>query len=343
MLVKEITSKEEWQSFIETQKPSTFLHAWQWGEFERQAGRTIYRMGIHENDVLISIVLLNVIKARRGTFLACPHGPIIKNEYQSRLEEILTAVRDEAVKIGKKEKCDFIRISTLAPLTPENTKTFKKLGFRNAPIHMHSELTSILDLTKSEEELLQGMKKNHRYSIKKAEKDGVTVRQVTSYNGQDFELFWNMYMSTVSRQKFTPFGKEYIKREFSLFSSDNQAVLFFAEYQNKPISAALVIYANGSGYYHHGASDNTFPGITPSEFLQWQAIQEAKKRGMEKYNFWGVVPEHAEKHPWFGLSKFKRGFGGYDEAYVQAQDYILTPKYWISFIIEKVRKYKRGL
>ena len=30
-------------------------------------------------------------------------------------------------------------------------------------------------------------------------------------------------MSTVARQKFTPYGKEYLKKEFELFFADNQA------------------------------------------------------------------------------------------------------------------------
>jgi peptidoglycan pentaglycine glycine transferase (the first glycine) len=343
MLIKEITSKAEWQQFIEAHKPSTFLHTWQWGEFEKTLNHPIFRLGIYDNNNLVCVTLFSLIKARRGSFLLCPHGPIIDPIYLSRLHILLTIIREKAIEIGKKEKVDFIRMSTLIPLTPENLTAFKKAGFRDAPIHMHSELAWITDISGSEEDILKGMKKNHRYSIKKAEKDGVTVRKVTSYNEKDFELFWTIYMSTVARQKFTPYGKEYLRKEFELFFADNQAVLLFAEYQNKAISTAFVVYANGSGYYHHGASDNTFPGITPSEFLQWEAIKEARVRGMQKYNFWGIVPETAVKHPWHGLSKFKRGFGGYAEEYVHAQDYILTPKYWIAYIIEKARKIKRGL
>ncbi len=343
MLVKNITSKDIWQNFIEAHKPSTFLHTWQWGEFEKALGRSIFRLGVFDGEIVIAVVLFSIVKARRGSFLLCPHGPIINQNFVSKLPQIIQSIKDESIKIGKQEKCDFIRISTLIPNIPENKAAFTHAGFRDAPIHMHSELAWITDISGTEEVILKGMKKNHRYSIKKAEKDGVTVKKVTSFTEGDFESFWNIYMSTVARQKFTPYGKEYLRKEFQLFFEDNQAVLFFAEYQNKAISTAFIVYANGSGYYHHGASDNTFAGITPSEFLQWEAIKEARARGMQKYNFWGIVPETAVKHPWHGLSKFKRGFGGYAEEYVHAQDYILTPKYWIAYIIEKVRKIKRGL
>jgi lipid II:glycine glycyltransferase (peptidoglycan interpeptide bridge formation enzyme) len=61
------------------------------------------------------------------------------------------------------------------------------------------------------------------------------------------------------------------------------------------------------------------------------------------YNFWGVVPETATKHPWAGLSTFKRGFGGAEEQYVHAKDLPLSLKYWLTYTIEKVRKMKRRL
>ena len=362
MKVHEIDDKKIWQDFIESVQPNTFLHTWQWGEFEKSLGHFIVRLGIFDGEVLVAAALFSKIRARRGTFLLCPHGPIIKHltpsakaatplleqgegagEEVKKLEEILSVLKEKSIEIGKKEKCDFIRISTLTLNSVEHHEVFKKAGFRDAPIHMHSELAWILDVTPKEEELLKNMKKNTRYSIKKAEKDGVSVRHATSMNEKDFEIFWNIYMVTATRQHFTPYSKDFVYKEFKLFFEDNQAVLFFAEYQGKAISTAFIVYANGSGYYHHGASDYTFPGITPSEILQWHAICEAKKRGMKRYNFWGIVPETAVKHPWQGLSKFKRSFGGYAEEYVHAQDYVLTSKYWLNFIVEKVRKIKRGL
>jgi peptidoglycan pentaglycine glycine transferase (the first glycine) len=120
-------------------------------------------------------------------------------------------------------------------------------------------------------------------------------------------------------------------------------VLFFGKYQGEYVSTAFVVYANGSGFYHHGASNQKFPSITASEAVQWAAIKEAKARGCERYNFWGIVPEEAVKHPWHGLSKFKRGFGGFAEGYIHAQDIPLTSKYWLNYLVEKIRKIRRRL
>ena len=49
------------------------------------------------------------------------------------------------------------------------------------------------------------------------------------------------------------------------------------------------------------------------------------------------------KHPWYGLSLFKMGFGGRSKEYIKSQDFVISQKYWLNYIIEKLRKFKRGL
>jgi lipid II:glycine glycyltransferase (peptidoglycan interpeptide bridge formation enzyme) len=78
--------------------------------------------------------------------------------------------------------------------------------------------------------------------------------------------------------------------------------------------------------------------------LQWEAIKEAERRGCKVYDFWGFTdPEMFPKHPWAGPTLFKMGFGGYKKKYVKTQDFILSKKYWLNYIIESIRKKKRNL
>jgi peptidoglycan pentaglycine glycine transferase (the first glycine) len=202
MQSKEISDKKIWNEFIDGVKPNTFLHTWEWSEFEASLDRKIFRFGVYENNKLIAVSLWSKISARRGTFLLCPHGPIIAKEFENKLEEVVSSIKEKILEVAKEEQCDFIRISTLVVESDENAAVFKKLGFRNAPIHMHSELAWIVDVTQSEEEILKDMKKNTRYSVRKAEKDGVEI--VKSDSMTDFETFWDIYITTAKRQHFTP-------------------------------------------------------------------------------------------------------------------------------------------
>ena len=73
--------------------------------------------------------------------------------------------------------------------------------------------------------------------------------------------------------------------------------------------------------------------------LQWEAILEAKRRGQKRYNFWGVVKPEQTKHRFYGVSIFKRGFGGDDVAYVHAQDLVIAPlRYTINYFLNAFEK-----
>lgn len=344
MNIRIIESRAVWDQFIADARPNTFLHSWEWGEFNIMMGDRVWRLGIYNDDNrLAGIALIIRVRARRGSFLFCPHGPIWDIEiFKYKNIKISTAALVDYLKIlAKKEQCNFIRFSPLMINTPENNKLWRDLEFREAPIHMHPELAWILDITKPEIDLLQAMRKNTRYAIKKAEKEGIQV--IISNNLADFDQFWKVYKATVDRQHFIPFSKNYLTNEFAVFSRNNQALFFFGKYNGEIISAAMIVFQNHSAFYHHGASSHKYTTIAASQLVQWRAIQEAKKRGCAIYNFWGIVPSELKNHPWAGLSLFKRGFGGFAEEYLHAKDFKLNQKYWLAYIVEIVRRFKRRL
>lgn len=340
LMTNSIADKEQWERFMAEVKPSTFLHSWNWGEFQVAMGNRICRLAVSDGPNLVALALFFKTVARRGVFWICPHGPIFKTgvEVKPILSLLLNFFRQEII---KNERCDFIRICSLLPFSQENQKIFQELGFRPSAIHTYSELAWISDITPEKEKLLQGMRKSTRYSIKKAPQDGVEIEK--SADIVDLEKFWRIYEHTSQRQGFTPFSREYLNKEFAVFQKDNQCLLFFGRHKAEIISGAFVIFYNNSAFYHHGASLSDCSKIPAAHLVQWQAIEEAKKRGCSLYNFWGISPENEKNHPWFGLSFFKKGFGGFSEHYVHSQDLPLSPRYWLNFAIEKWRKKKRGM
>ena len=376
MEIKEITQKSIWEDFLLECEEKTFLDSWNWGEFQKMTGNKIWRLGIVEEDKssssptealaevkkrtkfsspftaarvyndgeLSSVALVIKTIARRGTFLFVPHGPALAKATAGKPNikyEILKTLLDELKKIAKEEKVDFVRISPIWERNEENIKVFKELSFREAPIHMHPELTWELDVTKSEEELLKDMNETCRYSIKRAMREGVEIFQ--SQRIEDVEIFNRLYHVTVNRHKFTPFSLNYLKNEFSTFQSDNQISVFLGKYKNEILSSAMIIYWQGTGFYHQGASLLKYPKVPVSHLLQWEAIKEAKRRDCKTYNFWGIASLSDKSHPWAGLTLFKMGFGGYKKEFVKTQDFPLSKLYWLTYIFEKIRKRKRGL
>jgi len=352
-------------------REKTFLQTSKYGDFREKLGEKNFRFGIFFGDQLVGIVQLQKIKARRGTYLHVPHGPLIDLKHQ---DPALSFFLQEYKNLGKKEKCDFVRISPL--LTPDTKEPFKQQKFIPAPVHLvNPELTWVLDLKPKEEELLQNMKKSTRYEVRRIEKVGIKVNQGNSK--KDLDIFWQLHEETVKRQKFIPFARQTTEKELEIFGNNLQIFSSYTEFKESSefdesrgkneersklycshtasstadfdeeirkfrrfYSSSIILFDKHAGYYHQGAS--IYSKLPVSNATLWSAILEAKKRGCNEFNFWGVCEETKKKHPWYGLSKFKRGFGGEQRAFLHAQDYPLTAKYWLNWLIEKWRKWKRG-
>ena len=63
-------------------------------------------------------------------------------------------------------------------------------------MHLHAQLTSQIDITKSEEELIANMRKNTRHEIRKAEKEKINV--TTSADPKDMRKFYNLQVEIIA-------------------------------------------------------------------------------------------------------------------------------------------------
>jgi len=358
MEIKEITDKKTWEGFLEKCKEKTFLQSFSWGEFNKMMGNKIWRFGLFQIangklqiENLIGVALIIKILAKRGTFLFVPHGPIIKSQISNLKSQISKYLLEELKKLAKEEKCDFIRIAPILEKNEEDERIFKELGFREAPIHIHPEITWELDISKSEDEILKGMRKTTRYLIRQALKNK-EIEILKSEKIEDLEEFNKIYQETARRHSFVPFSFDYLRNEFLAFKDDKQILIILGKYKGEVVSGGVFVFWQKIGFYHHGASSQKYPKIPVSYLMIWEAIREAKNRGCEKFNFWGIAPISSDfelrtsnfwQHPWAGLTLFKMGFGGEKKEYVKTQDFPISKKYWICYLIEKIRRKKRGL
>ncbi len=333
---REIAEKNEWEDFIEKQNEANFLHSWYWGEFYEKLNQKIQRTGFYKNKKLTGVMLSIVEEAKRGKYLIVPGGPIINWEDKEQIKAFVKEIK----KIAILNDCAFIRVRSQLLDNDLSRSLFSKNGFTNAPMHLHAELTSQLDITKPEEELLKQMRKTTRYEIKKAEKEKIKI--ITSEDPKEIKKFYDLQIETAIRQKFIPFAHQYLHEQFKVFAENKKALLYKAYFNNKLLAQAFIIFYGKEAVYHYGTSTQVGRDHPGAYLIQWHAILEAKKRGITRYNFWGVAPLEQKNHRFYGLSIFKRGFGGGDINYLHAQDLIINyPKYFINYAIEKTRKILR--
>src|SRR3989344_7999161 len=102
--VKEVKDKQIWDGFVSAQKEKTFLHAWNWGEALNAAPGYIWRFGVYEGEKLVAVFLVIKTKARRGTFIFVPQGPLLRQGYEG--QALLSIIIEKLKELAKQEGCD---------------------------------------------------------------------------------------------------------------------------------------------------------------------------------------------------------------------------------------------
>ncbi len=314
-----IKTKSAWDEYANSFVRSTFINSWTWGEFQRSLGVTFLPYAIFDRDSIEGLIPIKLINAKRGRYLHIQHGPLIEWDNKKKVSEMMSFLQ----KLAQEQRASLIRMSPLLDDNEQNRSLLKSLGMRPATAHeVDAEHTLVLDLTMSEKEILDQMRKNTRYYIRKAEKIGIKTEIVSDLS--KFDIFWEIFIDAVKRNKWVAYSRSYIENEFKTFAQEGKAKMFLSSYNGKYISAAIFTYFNEQSFYHHSGSLTQFRDIPSTYALQWEAIKYAKNNGCREHNFWGVVGKDDTQHPWYGLSLFKRGFGGSERQMVHAHDLVIN-------------------
>ena len=203
----------------------------------------------------------------------------------------------------------------------------KRRGWISSSDQIQFRNTVLMDLSPSEDELLERMKQKTRYNVRLAGKKGVTVR---AGNPSDLPMLYKMYAETSVRDGFAIRDGGYYQTVWQTFMAlstvhdQPSAQPLIAEVDGEPVAAIFVFYFAGRAYYIYGMSRETHREKMPNYLLQWEAMQRAKAAGCSLYDLWGAPEEFNQNDPMWGVFRFKEGLGGQVVRTLGAWDY--TPK-----------------
>lgn len=305
-------TQQEWNIFV-LENHGSFLQMWEWGTFQESSGSRVHRMRFEDTSGVFAVANALVLGLPFGQkCLAIHHGPVTRGEMSDEQNSIIMqGIRRAAIESGA---C-VIRVDALEKSVAD---MLEKQGFR-ARRSAQPNVTSMVDLTQSEEALLAAMHSKTRYNIRVAEKHNVTVRRADHSSpdfARDTELFLKLFAQTTQRDKFSGHHAEYYRRMLrAVVSEQIVAELYLAERKNEQgeseaLAGAIIAHYDETGVYLHGASSNTGRQYMAPYALHWQAMRDTKKLGGLRYDFWGIAPDDNPAHPWAGITRFKKGFGG---------------------------------
>lgn len=316
--VKTVENQTEWDEFVTAHPDANFLQSWDFYEFYFSRGFDIVRRGIYdENNQLVGVYAGEVEPAKRGRHLAIAGGPIFDWTNQEIKNLIFSDMKQQA----KKLKCTFVRVRPQLQNTPENTKIFQQLGFRKAPMYLSVEFAGVLNLENSEEEILKNMRQRLRRALRKAEKNQITIEKTS--DPKAIHDFYQIELQTAKRHDFYAFSEDFLTKQFAAFAKNDEAVLYIAKLNGEILAENFTIFYGNEASYHYGVSSELGTKYSGAPLLHMEAMRDARKRGIKRYNFWGIVDENDTKHRFYGVSVFKRGFGVEELKYLEARDLVL--------------------
>ena len=302
---------EQWNNWLLEHQNEEFLQSYEWGEFQAREGRGVFRVqggdtggvGYQAQGFVHSLPL-------GMKYVYFPHNPGLEGEQVTEFLNFL-----------KKQGFVFARFEPIQDLEVNN---FKKISTH----HRQYQYTSILNLRKSDEDLLKSFHEKTRYNIRLAAKKGVKIVQE-----KNAEIFWPLLQETYKRDKIKSHSEKYYK-DFIDLPECSQLTAYF---ENTPLASLLLITSGKTSVYVHGASSNQNRNLMAPYLLQWEALQFARTLGATKYDLGGVAKpvesDASEAETFFtstwdkndklsGVTRFKAGFNGTIKHYAPACDVV---------------------
>ena len=329
--------KNIWDDFVTSHAEANFLQSFDFYEFHKSRGNEIVRRLAKDGEKIVAAYAGVVEHAKRGRHLAIAGGPILNWQDKSLVKAVFADIKEA----GEKNNCVFVRIRPQLELSEKSLNLFEKeLKLKKAPMYLSVEFAGVLNLEKSEDELLAGMRQRLRRALRKAEKNNITVEKST--DPKDIKTFYDIQLQTAKRHEFFAFSEDFLRKQFAAFAPNGEAVLYIAKAGGEILAENFMIFYGNEASYHYGVSSELGTKLSGAPLLHLTAMRDAKERGIKRYNFWGIVGEDETNHRFYGVSCFKRGFGVEELKYVPAHDLILKPAaYKKTWIIETLRRKSR--
>lgn len=321
-------NKKQLDDFVADQEHGQFLQSSAWADFNDKLGAKVWRLGVEEEgELMATVIFIKKMLPLGLSYWYCPRGPVIKSQdlsfkFQVSLEFLVVEIK----KLATKEKVLFFRFE---PTSDLKLKTLNLKLVQTLPIQ--PKQTIILNLAKSEEELLGAMHPKTRYNIKLAGKKNLTVKHGQP-NDADFAKFWQLMLSTKKRDNFSLHSQAYYR---SMLASSLME-LWQVYFEGQLLAVAIIAKFGDTATYVHGASSNDLRPLMAPYWLHWQIIKQAKQEGYKYYDLFGV-----DKAKWPGVTRFKEGWGGANIAYAGTFDLVFNSLYYR--IYRLLRRLRRAL
>ncbi|SEE66291.1 Lipid II:glycine glycyltransferase (Peptidoglycan interpeptide bridge formation enzyme) [Arthrobacter alpinus] len=299
----------EWDAAVDSQQGHP-MQLWGWGETKAAHNWRVDRVLVRDGEKLVGSaqILLRTLPAPFRSLAYLARGPQAEEGLEN---EVLNAVglyvktthKSVALSVEPDWDADSVAVASL-PAT----------GWAPSSSTILIPRTLILDLTRTEDELLAAMSKKTRQYIRKSSREALEYRAVTE---AELPLCMAVYKETAERAEFGIHQDSYYS---DILKNLGTASPIYGAFDGEKLVAFLWLAASGSTAFElYGGMTEEGSQLRANFSLKWLAIQEMKARGITRYDFNGLLND--------GVSKFKFGFADHENMLAGTWDLALSPLY----------------
>jgi lipid II:glycine glycyltransferase (peptidoglycan interpeptide bridge formation enzyme) len=141
----------------------------------------------------------------------------------------------------------------------------------------------------------------------------VEVSEYEDFEGAFQTLFGWMEDLEEAKAGFTNRRPEgYLSEMMRTMRNAGLGHFFFASHEGTPLSGAFIFTFGEKLWFMHGASGSEKRKLQGTYLLQWEIMRWARRRGITLCDFVGAPKQEdrTEDDPYYGVYRFKLGFGG---------------------------------
>src|SRR5512139_665591 len=192
MALELVTDSTRWNTALAALPYRHVLQTWEWGQFKGRWGWTP-RYYLNEERTAAALVLRRAFSPLKLNILYVPKGPALDYADGALVDQVL----GDLVAVAKRDRAIFVKIDP--DLDQSAPSVLLDRGWRYSAEQIQFRNTMLVDLTRSEDELLAAMKPKTRYNVRLAHKKGVEIR---SGDLSDLDLLYQLYAETARRDGF---------------------------------------------------------------------------------------------------------------------------------------------
>ena len=299
------------------------VQSWAWGEFRQSLGQTVIRVikqdptGRPQKAWSFTLHPLPLIGQLGWQVASSPRSCLPEPELLNQLPKLLP----HSVIAINFEPDWYLPISKFDPsVLPD---IIQRPDMRRSN-DFYYRFSRIIDLTRSNDQLLADMKPKTRYNVRLAQRHGVSVTIDNSTTA--WQNYLQLMAETTARQGFHAHDRHYHHTLWQHLHPAGIAQLLVARHQGQMLAAWMLFVWQKRLFYVYGGSTRQHRHLMASYALMWEAIQYGKQQKLTEFDVWGTLgPQADHQHPWYGFHYFKQGFGGTEVQFLGSYDLITRP------------------